>query len=238
MPETTAANDLQGILKTAASAVSRLALWETIINALKPETVLELGVWRGDFAAHILAHCPSIKRYYLLDPWRPLPEWNKPFNASTAVFDDAYRATIEATRFAADRVTVLRGTTVEAIGQIPDGSVDFAYVDGDHTLRGIAIDLINTYPKLRDGGWLAGDDFVPSIWQHKSRFEPTMIFPYALYFAEAHRLPVYALPHAQFLMHKRPDTYSFTDLVGTYGRHDVLHHVRFSTLLKQKLLGR
>jgi hypothetical protein len=238
MPDMTAPTDLQSVLKTAASAASRLALWETVINALKPETVLELGVWRGDFAAHILANCPSIKRYYLLDPWRPLPEWNKPFNASTAVFDDAYCATLDATRFAADRVTVLRGTTIEAIGQIPDGSLDFAYIDGDHTLRGIAIDLINTYPKLREGGWLAGDDFVPSIWQHKTRFEPTMIFPYALYFAEAHRLPAYALPHAQFLMHKLPGNYNFTDLVGAYGRHDVLHHVQFSALLRQKLLGR
>jgi predicted O-methyltransferase YrrM len=238
MPEMSAATDLQSILKTATSAPSRLALWETIINTLKPESMLELGVWRGDFAAHMLSKCPSIKRYYLLDPWRPLPEWNKPFNASTAVFDDAYNATLEKTRFAADRVTILRGTTVEVIDRIADGSLDFAYVDGDHTLRGIAIDLINTYPKLRAGGWLAGDDFVPTIWQHKTRFEPTMIFPYALYFAEAHRLPVTALPYAQFLMHKQPGTYTFTDLVGAYGRHDVLHHVRFSALLKQKLRGR
>ena len=29
---------------------------------------------------------------------------------------------------------------------MPDGSLDFAYVDGDHTLRGITIDLVAFHP--------------------------------------------------------------------------------------------
>ena len=32
---------------------------------------------------------------------------------------------------------MLRGTTTEVIDRVPDRSVDFAYIDGDHTLRGI-----------------------------------------------------------------------------------------------------
>ena len=44
---------------------SRLELWEILINALKPKTMLELGVWWRGFAAHILERCPSIETYYI-----------------------------------------------------------------------------------------------------------------------------------------------------------------------------
>jgi predicted O-methyltransferase YrrM len=227
--------DLNALLRrTANQEADRFTLWETIINALKPETVLELGVWKGDFAIHILTHCPSIKRYYMIDPWRSLPAWNKPFNVESAAFEEAYKVAMNATRFAADKLVVLRGTTTEVIDKIPNQSLDFAYIDGDHTLRGITIDLANVLGKVRADGYLAGDDFLPSIWEHSAKYEPTLIFPFALYFAEAHRIPIYALPHGQFLIHKNSEIgYSFTDLVGAYGKQDVLQHVSLRRLIRR-----
>lgn len=63
--------------------------------------------------------------------------------------------------------------------------VDFTYVDGDHTLRGIAIDLIRAWPKTR---WLGGDDF-GGVWGHGRSYEPNMVFPFAAHFAEAAAAP-------------------------------------------------
>jgi predicted O-methyltransferase YrrM len=231
------AETLSAIISQAAKqATSRLELWEILINALKPKTMLELGVWKGGFAAHILERCQSIETYYMLDPWRSLQEWNKPLNKDAAVFDDAYDAAIKATKFAGDRVVVLRGTTAEVIHQIADESLDLAYVDGDHTLRGITLDLLNVFPKLRSGGYLAGDDFSASIWQHATKYEPTLVFPFALYFSEAHQMPIYAMPYGQFIMHKSAETsgYKFTDFVGAYSAHDLLHHVKLGTLIRRK----
>lgn len=203
-------------------AKDRYSLWKTILNTLEAETVLEVGVWKGEFSASILMRCPSIKRYFMLDPWRPLQQWNKPLNVESSVFDDALSAALAATRFAREKVVILRGTTIESIHDIADRSLDFAYIDGDHTLRGITHDLINVFPKLKDGGILGGDDFVPSIWQHASRYEPTFVFPFAVYFAEAHSLPIYALPHNQFLIHKTSEAgYEFTDFMGTYRSHEI-----------------
>jgi hypothetical protein len=82
--------------------------------------------------------------------------------------------------------------------QIADGGLDFAYIDADHTLKGIAIDLIRVYPKVRSGGFLGGDDFTRSVWEHNTRFEPTLVFPFAVYFAEAVGATIYALPYSQF----------------------------------------
>lgn len=71
---------------------------------------------------------------------------------------------------------------------------------------------------MEDGGWIGGDDFSETIWQHSTSFEPTLIFPFAVYFAEALGARIYALPHSQFLMEKDAKaSFSFIDLTGRYG---------------------
>lgn len=197
---------------------SRIALWEAMINATGARTVAEIGVWKGEFAEQILRRCPQISRYYLIDPWAHLPQWNKPFNVDEQTFSDVYAEAMRRTAFASERITVLRGTTSTVIDGIADGEIDLAYIDGDHTLRGITIDLIRVLPKVRTGGIVGGDDFTATPWQHDVAFEPTLVCPFAVYFAEAMGLPVYALPHRQFAILNTPGVnFSFNDITGNYG---------------------
>lgn len=183
---------------------TRFEMWANYLNHIEARVVAEIGVFRGDFAEHILDECPGISRYYMIDPWRQLPEWNKPLNVADDVFDGWYQESLERTERHEGRRVVLRGTTAEVIDGIGDESLDFAYVDGDHTLRGITIDLHLVYPKIRADGSIGGDDFFPSIWQHGRGYEPTLVFPYAVHFAEAVDAPIAVLPHDQFLIEKRP----------------------------------
>src|SRR6266568_8067711 len=101
------------------------------------------------------------------------------------LFKDVCAEALLKTDFAASRRIVLKGRTSAVIDEIPDQSLDFAYIDGDHTLKGITVDLTCVYPKVRVGGFLTGDDFTSSIWEHKTTFEPTLVYPFAVYFAEA-----------------------------------------------------
>lgn len=177
----------------------------------------EVGVWTGVFARQMLERRPSIERYYMIDPWANLADWNKPLNVDQAAFDDVYAVAMRNTDFAGERRKVLRGRTADVASMIPDASLDFAYIDGDHTLRGVTIDLQKMMPKVRPGGFIGGDDFSPDPWQHDARYEPTLVFPYAVFFAEAMGLPVAALPHNQFLIRNAPsEGFSFTDLAGSY----------------------
>jgi|SRR5437868_2790994 len=122
------------------------------------------------------------------------------------------------TQFASAKIVVLRGRTKEVVGNTPDNSVDFAYIDGDHTLRGITIDLINLLPKVRIGGLLGGDDFTNDPWLQGLRYEPTLVCPFSVYFAEAMNLPIVALPFSQFILQKRLNSsFTFIDTTGEYG---------------------
>jgi methyltransferase family protein len=87
----------------------------------------------------------------MIDPWKHLTDWNKPANHPDAELESFYQETLTKTEFAAGKRQILRGKSVDVIDQVPDQTLDFAYIDGDHTLRGITIDLICVYPKVKLG---------------------------------------------------------------------------------------
>jgi hypothetical protein len=203
----------------------RIAFWIDFIRHHDIQHMAEIGVWRGEFAEAILRDCPSVTRYYMIDPWRHLDNWAKPLNVPQPVFDEAFSEAMSRIAFAADRRVVLRGTTAEMIDEIANASLDLAYIDGDHTLRGIAIDLQLTFPKVKRSGFVAGDDFSPTIWQHSLRHEPTMVFPFAVHFAEAVNRPITALPNNQFLIEKDVDGFAFKDPDGRYADTTVRNQI-------------
>ena len=202
------------------SSNDRVTFCVELINKFELSTVAEVGVFRGDFAEKVLRKCEAIERYTMIDPWRNLSDWNKPSNKKNSTFEEFFQETMQKTEFVKEKRKVLRGKTTEIIGQIEDNTYDFVYIDGDHTLRGISIDLINLWPKVKSTGFIVGDDFSPSIWQHSREFEPTMVFPFAVYFAEALNVKIYALPYNQFLIAKGDTGFEFIDL--THGKYNDL----------------
>jgi hypothetical protein len=226
------------IKEASVSAKSREDLWVTIVHGLSTKRLAEVGVYRGEFSATILDQCKDIETYYLIDPWRHLGSWNKPFNRDDAQFIKIKAEAIANTEFAKQKCIVLQGTTSEVSPKLPESSLDIAYLDGDHTLRGIAIDLIQLWPKVTDGGVIGGDDFRPNVWQHDAAFEPTFVFPYAVYFAEAMNAPIYAMPFNQFAIVKDPDSkFEFIDLTGKYSSTAVGDALKKGTEARS-LLGR
>ena len=168
----------------------RYSLWTNVINEIAKDRrvrVAEIGVWKGKFAKVMLENCPNIEMYYLVDPWRHLDDWNKPLNVTDDLFERTFQMAMSEIEFARDRITVLRGTTLEVIDQIEDGELDLVYIDGDHTAKGIVIDLIKLSEKVKPGGLIGGDDYVDDIYHHDpERFDPTMVKPVVNGFVAAH----------------------------------------------------
>lgn len=231
---------LEPLLKKCISkSHSREQLWIEFIQSVGVQRMAEIGVYRGDFAAEMLQHCESLTSYYMVDPWRHLSDWNKPANHEDSVLDQFFQEATAKTDFAAAKRIILRGTTTEVIEQIPDAALDFAYIDADHSLKGIAIDLIRVYPKVRPGGFVGGDDFTRSVWEHNTAFEPTLVFPFAVYFAEAVGATIYALPHAQFCLKKANGAqFAFVDLTGYYDDVSLRNQFTSAKLLKLKMWER
>lgn len=183
-------------------------MWSNLLKQLEVRSVCEIGVFRGALAERVLRENPHIEDYTLIDPWRWLPDWNKPSNKEDATFSEMFQEC--QTRLASfSHVTrFLRGTTKEVIAQVADGSLDALFIDGDHTLRGITLDLGLAYSKVKPGGVIGIDDFTRNIWQHGVDFDPTLVHPYAVCFAELKDVPCYAMPNGQLWIVKN-DTLGF-----------------------------
>ena len=230
--------EIQEIKSIASNSENRIQLWSRILSVAAVRNMAEVGVWKGDFARQLLKQCDSIERYYMVDPWANLPDWDKPFNVSSQIFDDVYDEAMKKTEFASNKIVILRGRTKEVIDDIPDNSLDFVCIDGDHTLRGITTDLIKLFPKVKEGGLIAGDDFIGNHWQHGIDFEPTLVCPFSIYFAEAMDVPIMALPFQQFIILKIKETpFSFDDLTGKYSDISLNKLPRIKMMVKHFLSG-
>ena len=51
------------------------------------------------------------------------------------------------------------GKSADVAGEIKNGSLDFVYVDGDHSYEGVKRDLDDYYPKIKPGGLFCGHDY-------------------------------------------------------------------------------
>ena len=71
----------------AASAADRMELWASFLQTFGVTSMAEVGVYRGDYAARMLTEAPGIERYYMIDPWRHLDDWNKPANQPDDIFE-------------------------------------------------------------------------------------------------------------------------------------------------------
>ena len=224
------------IKECVKQSTSRIDLWISFLNSTKVNNLVELGVYKGDFAEKLLRNCDLIAKYYMIDPWRHLDNWNKPANLKDDTFEQFLSETISKTDFAAEKRIILRGKTTDVIEKIPDGELEFAYINGDDTLRGITIDLIRLFPKVKNGGWIGGDNFSKTIFQHAAKFEPTLVFPFAVYFAEAVGARIYALPYSQFLIEKNSNqSFVFIDLTDNYRDTSLRDQFNPNKILKLKL---
>lgn len=55
---------------------------------------------------------------------------------------------------------LIRNDSVAAAAEVADGSLDFVFIDADHTYEAVRADLRAWWPKVRIGGTLAGHDFL------------------------------------------------------------------------------
>lgn len=133
-------------------------------NALTGHGV-EVGVLFGEYSRHMLGFWPG--RLTMVDPW---------VNQDVRTYLDGCNAVnladAEATARASvaqfgDRATLLRMFSAEAAQTIPDGSLEWAYIDANHSYKFATADIAAWLPKVRSGGVLAGHDFYErhDAWQ-------------------------------------------------------------------------
>lgn len=126
---------------------------------------VEVGVFRGALSQKLLDG--GVVRLFMVDNWLPAGEQPEHYKATgdwhasrpiDGVASDERKAR-EVARRSNGRAVVMKMPSVEAARQINDGSMDFVFLDADHSCEGVRADIEAWLPKVRKGGWIGGHDY-------------------------------------------------------------------------------
>lgn len=117
----------------------------------------EIGVYKAEFTEQF---CKAGLKMYGVDPYHS-------YNSAGRAAKDQKRQ--EFLYSHAMRVlepytdcTLIRKTSMDAVHNFKDRSLDFVYIDGDHSFKHVAQDIYEWVWKVRKGGIISGHDYYPN----------------------------------------------------------------------------
>jgi hypothetical protein len=115
----------------------------------------EIGVERGVFSEILCQSIPGLK-LLAVDMWAPKAGYREHVTAAElARFEMETRK-----RLARYGAHVIKGLSTDVAKTVPDGSLDFVYIDADHDYDSVYTDLAAWVPKVkRHHGIVAGHDY-------------------------------------------------------------------------------
>lgn len=114
----------------------------------------EIGVERAMYSKTLCTRIPNLTLYGI-DPWMAYRGYRE--HVSQDKLDGFYEQVIE--RMKPYDFRIFRAYSDEAHKYFRDGSLDFVYIDGNHSFLNCTQDIAFWSPKVRSGGIVAGHDY-------------------------------------------------------------------------------
>jgi predicted O-methyltransferase YrrM len=132
----------------------RISVLELAARENPRGVIAEIGVAGGHFTEQILATWPRCSELFAIDCWGP-------FDGNHITDDEQEQRFKQVTAKFAPRknVTIIRQYSHLAAENMPDESIDFIYIDADHSHAAALLDLQSWFPKLKKKGIMAGHDY-------------------------------------------------------------------------------
>jgi len=136
-------------------------LTKNLLN--KKINVIEIGARYGD-SSEILIKNFNIDTYIIIDPYKSYDEYKVDgFNETIKLDQDdkIFNDVKSKLQKLHNNVIFYRNysNNKDTIHSIEDNSIDLIFIDGNHAYKYVLGDLVNYYPKLKEGGIMCGDDF-------------------------------------------------------------------------------
>lgn len=114
----------------------------------------EIGVWRGEYSEQFCQANPAL-HLTCVDAWTPYPDYRSYRRPSKFIEAE----TDARQRLAKYGCSILRGFSLDVAKTIPNESLDFVYIDANHSFDAVMQDIIYWAPKVRVGGIVSGHDY-------------------------------------------------------------------------------
>lgn len=115
----------------------------------------EIGVYQGEYSEALCKSNPNAT-LYSIDPWKPHSEYTAFLKKET--FESAYKMAKK--RLSKHNCIMIRKKSLDAVKDFKDESLDFVYIDGDHSFEACTNDISQWSKKVKMGGIIAGHDYI------------------------------------------------------------------------------
>ena len=140
---------------------NRKVLLPAIINKFDYKVGVEVGVSWGGHAIHLVKN--SGIYLYLVDnynDYEAVPRHDRKYNMKSTGDSRYGEAQVNLKEYIdKKRCELIRANSVDAALGVADNSLDFIYIDADHSYVGTKGDIAAWYPKVKVGGVMAGHDY-------------------------------------------------------------------------------
>lgn len=113
----------------------------------------EIGVCDGHFSVMLLDTIPGLE-LYCIDPWLGYGTYRE--KGFSGHFRNSYEKAMDAL---SGRARIIRKLSMDALADIPDESLDFVFIDGNHSYDYVREDVREWTKKVRKGGIVSGHDY-------------------------------------------------------------------------------
>lgn len=144
---------------------------EKLLSRMPKDSICaEVGVWKGDFSEKILKETQP-QRLYLIDPWQFQPDFEQALYGGKDAENQSDMEKIYCgiekkfeNEISENKIVLLRGFSEQMFKEIRNGSLDWIYIDGNHTYEFAKKDLAYSLEKVKEGGFVTGDDYCEGSW--------------------------------------------------------------------------
>ena len=135
--------------------------YDVLVELLKDKgeiTGAEIGVNSGETSEQLLLRLPNLLTLYCVDPWIDYPGGDY-FSSPNRNAQLSKNKFIERTTKFGARCITCQMMSEQAAKLVPDKSLFFVFIDGNHQYEYAKLDIQLWLPKIKPGGLLAGHDY-------------------------------------------------------------------------------
>lgn len=136
-------------------------LYKRMVDYFPTEsTFVEVGSWKGRSAAYMCVEIVNSGKdieFYCVDSWNDW--WNEQENCGVKNLYSTFLKNLEPV---APYFKPLKLNSLDAAIKFKDESIDFVFLDAGHDYESVKSDILAWYPKIKQGGILAGHDYFPN----------------------------------------------------------------------------
>lgn len=132
---------------------SRLDLPELFLE-MGYKTGAEIGVYKAEFTE---IFCKAGLFMYAIDPWKAF--YGQGRTQQVQKRQDFLYGHAQRVLAPYKNKKFIRKTSMDALADFKDESLDFVYIDGDHTFKAVVDDVCEWTKKVRVGGIVSGHDY-------------------------------------------------------------------------------